>query len=495
AELFGRDRRLGDGQARLVQKAEQIADYPVRGEPAVTPARDHLEEIGGLAISDQHARVVYRDAIILDEPALLLVRKLRQRRLDLVDPGLIQLQRQEIGIREIAIVVRLLLAPHRAGFAAGCVEQARLLIDRAAVLEDLDLPARLVLDRLADEPDRVHVLDLAARAERLPGPTHREVHVAAQRTLIHIAVAGAEITEDRAQLGDVGRRLLRSPQVRLGDDLHESDARAVQIDVALGRMLVVQALARVLLHVQARDADLLDRAVRQIDQELPLSHDRPRILRDLVSLRQVRIEIILPVEHRNVVDLRFQAEPRPHRLLDAIAVDDRQHAGHRRIDEADLAVRLRAESSRGSREQLRVRDDLGVHLEPDHHLPLTGAPLERRHQTDPPSIVGSAVNSAASSSTRAARSTPSSSKARPMSWRPSGRPSPDRPAGTEIAGRPARLAGTVKTSFRYMAIGSSIFSPIGKAAVGAVGVRMASTFSYARAKSCAILARTFCAFR
>ena len=63
--------------------------------------------------------------------------------------------------------------------------------------------------------------------------------------------------------------------------------------------------------------------------------------------------------------------------------------------------------------------------------------------------------------------------------RPSGRPCPSRPAGTDIAGRPARLAGTAKTSFRYMAIGSAIFSPRPKAADGAVGVRIRSQLSNA----------------
>ena len=55
------------------------------------------------------------------------------------------------------------------------------------------------------------------------------------------------------------------------------------------------------------------------------------------------------------------------------------------------------------------------------------------------------------------------------------------------------LAGTVKISFRYMAMGSSIFSPSAKAAVGVVGVRMASTRPKASAKSRAIRLRTRCA--
>ena len=87
---------------------------------------------------------------------------------------------------------------------------------------------------------------------------------------------------------------------------------------------------------------------------------------------------------------------------------------------------------------------------------------------------------AASSSTPAARSTVASSNGRPISCRPSGSPSADSPAGTEMPGRPARLAGTVNTSFRYIWIGSSIFSPIRKAALGVVGVSSTSTVSNTR---------------
>ena len=55
---------------------------------------------------------------------------------------------------------------------------------------------------------------------------------------------------------------------------------------------------------------------------------------------------------------------------------------------------------------------------------------------------GFAWKPAAVSSTPATLSTVSSSKARPIKCRPSGSPSAPRPAGTEIAGSPARLAGT-----------------------------------------------------
>ena len=56
-----------------------------------------------------------------------------------------------------------------------------------------------------------------------------------------------------------------------------------------------------------------------------------------------------------------------------------------------------------------------------------------------------------------------------MSWRPTGSPSA-KPQGTEIPGLPARFAGTVNTSARYISSGSSVFSPKRKAGDGVVGV-------------------------
>ena len=69
-----------------------------------------------------------------------------------------------------------------------------------------------------------------------------------------------------------------------------------------------------------------------------LADDRLLVLRDLIALRQVRIEIVLPVEDAPEVDLRLEAEAGPHRLRDAFLVDHRQHARQRRIDQADMAL-------------------------------------------------------------------------------------------------------------------------------------------------------------
>ena len=218
------------------------------------PRRDRLEEVGRGALADEHAGVVGRKAVVGDEARLLGVRQLRQVLAEIVHVGLVELERQQVGIGEVAVVVRLLLRAHGAGLALARIEQARLLVDRAAVLEDGDLPARLVVDGLADEADRVDVLDLAARAERLARAAHRDVDVGAQVALLHVAVAGAEVAQDGAQLGDVGLGLLGGAHVGPRHDLHEGDAGAVEVDEAHRRMQVVDRLAGVLLEMQALDA-------------------------------------------------------------------------------------------------------------------------------------------------------------------------------------------------------------------------------------------------
>ena len=67
-----------------------------------------------------------------------------------------------------------------------------------------------------------------------------------------------------------------------------------------------------------------------------------------------------------------EAKAGAHGLLDAFLVDDRQHARHRRIDQRDIGVRRLAEFRRGAGEELRIGEDLCMHLHADDHLPVAG---------------------------------------------------------------------------------------------------------------------------
>ena len=153
--------------------------------------------------------------------------------------------------------MRLLLGAHRARLAAIRVEEPRLLVDLPARLDELDLAADLVVDRLPQEAERVHVLDLAPGAEPGRALRHdRHVRVAAERPLLQVPVVHAERLRIARSGLEVLDGLVDGAEVRLGDDLEERHAGAVQVDAgAAVRGDVVDVLAGVLLHVDAGEPD------------------------------------------------------------------------------------------------------------------------------------------------------------------------------------------------------------------------------------------------
>jgi len=74
-------------------------------------------------------------------------------------------------------------------------------------------------------------------------------------------------------------------------------------------MLVMQALAGILLEMKALDAYIDGATLLDIDPDHTLADQRLLVLGYLVTLRQVGIEVILPVEYRTRIELRLEAEP------------------------------------------------------------------------------------------------------------------------------------------------------------------------------------------
>src|SRR5439155_4967517 len=100
---------------------------------------------------------------------------------------------------KVAIVVRFLLAAHRARLATVGIEEPGFQHHAPAALDELDLAMRLELDRLLEEAKRVEVLDLATRAQRISRASHRDVGIAAKRALLHVAVADPDPAHERVQ--------------------------------------------------------------------------------------------------------------------------------------------------------------------------------------------------------------------------------------------------------------------------------------------------------
>ena len=142
-------------------------------------------------------------------------------------------------------------------------------------------------------------------------------------------------------------------------------------------MLVVHQLAGILLDMDALDADTSWPRPPSVDQDLnlALADERMVELADLIALRQIRVEIILPVEARPGIDLRIERHAGAHRLADAFLIGHRKHAGQRGVDKATCVFGSAPNSVAAPEKSLALLGDLGMDLEPDHDLPFAGCAL------------------------------------------------------------------------------------------------------------------------
>ena len=268
----------------------------------------------------------------------------------------------------------LLFGAHGVRAALGAVPQARLLDHAAAVFDDADLALDLVLHRGADVAEAVHILNFGLGAE-LFGifEHHADVGVAAQRTFLHVAVRNARVEQDFFQLGEVLEHFVSGAQVGLGDDFYQRCAAAVEIDVgACGGVgeAIVETLAGVFFHVQARDADPLVVAIRVGDDEEAVLGDGLVELRNLVALGTVRIEVILARKDAGLANLAVDSLRGKHGELYCLLVEHGQRARQAEAGGAGVRVRLAAVLVAATAESLGPRKQLNVDLEANDGLIL-----------------------------------------------------------------------------------------------------------------------------
>ena len=311
-----------------------------------------------------------------------------------------------------------------------------------------------------------------------------------------LASLDADVLEDLFERTQVRAGLCRGAHVRLADDFDERHAGAVQVDRGLAGEAVVERLARVLFHVDARDADrdrLADVASRRSGpNRRSQAVDRtarsgiPWAGRGRSSSCARRSRSGGPCS-RARARREWQARPR--------VVEHGKRAGKREAHRAGVRVRRVAEVRRTAAEHLRRRLELHVHLEPDDHL-VFSLPLGGTAVGAPCAVTRCPPWRGAPAHVRAphaARNIVASAKCGAMNWPPTGSPS-IAPMGRLIAGTPARFAVAVKMSLRYISYGSER-APNANAVVGVVGVNSRSTLSNALAKSLAMSPRTSWALR
>ena len=182
-------RRVFQRLAQSVERAEQFGDQPVGrllGDIGIRFAllcgafgQQSLEPARGLGLGGQDIGVIGRQPQPLLIARALGVGQFGQAGPAFVEKRVVEFDRQQVGIGEIAIVVRVFFRAHRASLIAIGIIEPRFLDDFAAVLDQIDLAARFLLDHGHDKPHRVDVLGFGAGAEFVAGLAHADVDVGA----------------------------------------------------------------------------------------------------------------------------------------------------------------------------------------------------------------------------------------------------------------------------------------------------------------------------
>ena len=251
----------------LIEQAREVADNPVGdffrgvgGDGWTAQGQGRLEVIGHSAGAGEQFGVVVGKVILRHIAGFASRGQFGQRGSELGDPITANVERRQVRLREVAVVVGILLAALGYGDLARFDPAAGFLDDLAAVFEDAALALNLVLQGLEDGAEAIHVLDFGARSEGLAahGPD-ADVGVAAEVAILHIGGGHAEELDERVQGGEILAGFLGRAQVGFADDFHEGDAGAVDVHqgvaiaaVAIGEML---HLGYVFFEMDALDAD------------------------------------------------------------------------------------------------------------------------------------------------------------------------------------------------------------------------------------------------
>ena len=244
------------------------------------------------------------------------------------------MHRQQVWLREVAVVVRQLLAAHGPRLIALGIVEARFAGHLAAPFEDVNVPRDLVPDGAFDEAERVQVLDFGAFAKRLLARSpHGHVGVATHRTLVQVAIGDAQVARQRPQLAKERGGFGGGAQIGFRHHLKERCAGAVEVDARHAGVILMQRLAGILLQVGPRDADA-PLAGAGVYRHGATGDHRRLELADLITLRQVRIEVVLAVEPALAGELRLDGEAEGERHPQRFAIEHRQGARQAQVDGA-----------------------------------------------------------------------------------------------------------------------------------------------------------------
>ena len=232
--LSGRNTALIERSTRALKIANKFVDQQVRNCLGFFTRRALgclLKEIGIGRIARNLFGIGCLDAKIGLKTSTLGVGQLGNLLAAVLDEGVVQIKRGQVGIGEQTIIVGRLFHAHDHRALAAGLPMASLLIDDAALFEHLGLTANLVGKAIMQALERVEVLELGLGTQLgLATATKTHIAIAAHGALLHGAIGDAQGHKDATELFHKQACFLGRAQVGFGHELNERRAAAVVID-------------------------------------------------------------------------------------------------------------------------------------------------------------------------------------------------------------------------------------------------------------------------
>ena len=247
------------------------------------------------------------------------------------------------------------------------------LFDFLTGIQGRGLQVHFAVQGLLEVRETVQVLDFGADAERgVFAGAERDVAVAAHVAVFHVGVRDAGVFERLLDLLEDQHGLFGATDVRFGHDFAEWRAAAVRVKMGIGGAHVVDELAGVFFHVDTGDADALLGAVFLDDFEPAVLanrvvvHRKSARLGNLVTLRQVRVEVVLTGPHGVQVDFAVERKPKANGVFHGLLVRNRHGTRHTEANGAHVLVRGRIHFDFAAAEHLRLRRELTMDFKTDN---------------------------------------------------------------------------------------------------------------------------------
>ena len=249
-------------------------------------------------------------------------------------------------------------------------------------------------------------------------------------SFFHIAFGHPRVHQQLMQARQIVKNFLRRRKIRLTHNFDKRHATAIDIHERLPRShkgFLMDALASIFFHVDAREANSLCTAVIRGHVNTPASSQRHLFiglkLRNLIPLGQIGIKIILPQKTTARLNRATRGQRNVHRQFNDILIQHGKRARQAQTHRTDMGIGIGAKFGTASAKNFGRGRKLGVYFQTDDRFVS--------HNAD------------SLSTTAAALKIVSSAKALPSNCKPTGKPSADIPQGTEIPGIPARFTETV----------------------------------------------------